>query len=352
MAKRPNTAESPSSPNKFPKEEPLSPCKVSVADNHATVSGVLTMLSPIRPKKYFDGELTDGEATMRLVGFDKSKLDQLRPFCEYELPVTLRDCNIKRSVYNDTLEIVLRNHTKIEHSTMGFKIADLKTAGSLLIPLKEVNSLPQHKRVTVQATVIKVHEPKQAKTTNKQDITIADESSKATLTLWGSDVGTVELNASYQFNRLEIRIFMGKVYLSFPSAASFARINPIENLITNDSSSSSDEEEDLAGASIIGLKDMETQYGCVNCNKTVTPTDSQTGTCDTCDTTQMLHPKVSAKLIIKCGDTKVTLKAFDDAIQAITQQPTSPKTSPQDLLFTPPFRCSYNKFHIITKISH
>jgi hypothetical protein len=50
---------------------------------------------------------------MRLV------VEQLGPFCDYSLPVTLRNCVIQRNKY-DQLEIVVKSHTKIEQSTVAF----------------------------------------------------------------------------------------------------------------------------------------------------------------------------------------------------------------------------------------
>ena len=42
----------------------LSTSKLTQATPNATVSGVVTSLSPIHPSRYFDGEITDGECMM------------------------------------------------------------------------------------------------------------------------------------------------------------------------------------------------------------------------------------------------------------------------------------------------
>ena len=83
MAKRPLKLDSP--PSKMKKEEPLSPNKISATDNRGTVSGLLATPSPtLKPTKYSNAELTDSDALMRVVGFDKSKLEKLKPFCDYQ----------------------------------------------------------------------------------------------------------------------------------------------------------------------------------------------------------------------------------------------------------------------------
>lgn len=304
MAKRPLNLDSP--PSKMKKDEPLSPSKISATDNHATVSGLLSTLSPmLKPSKYFDAELTDGDALMRVVGFDKSKLEKLKPFSDYQIPVTLRDRVIQRNKYKDALEIALKSHTKIEDSQMAFEIPNIKTAGSSIVSLSQIPSLPPHQRVTVQAKVLKVNAPQQVGRRFKQDVTIADETSKCILTLWDDHIGTIQANTSYQFNKLETRSYIGKVYLSFPSMPTFDTIDPVATKITTTDSASSDEDEDLICASIIGVKDMEIHHTCINCNKSITPNDEQTGVCHNCNITQKLTSKVTAKLIVKCGETKV-----------------------------------------------
>ena len=280
---------------------------------------------------------------MRVVGFDKTKLEKLWPYYEYQVPVTLRDCVIQRNKKGN-LEIVLKTHTKIEQSTLSFEISDPKTAGSVVVTLEELSSLPEHTRVTIRATVIRVHESQNVgkRRIMKQDVTIADSTATATLTLWDKNVGILQPNVSYQFNRLVTCSYMGKAYLSFPLVVSFDIIDPINGLCTNDYASSSDEEEDLTSASIIGLKDLETYYACINCSKTMTPNDQRIGVCNNCNITQKLTSKQTARLIVKSGAAKITLKAYDDVIKVIAQSNTL-EVSAQELLFAPMFDCSYNK---------
>ena len=70
---------------------------------------------------------------------------------------------------------------------------------------------------------------------------------------------------------------MGTTYMSYPSVVSFNEIAPISVSEINDSQSS-DEDEGLEQASIVGVKDLETVYSCINCNKTVIPVDTEVGT--------------------------------------------------------------------------
>jgi ssDNA-binding replication factor A large subunit len=68
-----------------------------------------------------------------------------------------------------------------------------------MIQLKDIPGIPEHTCVTVQAMVVKVHQPqKVGEKRVKQDVTIADTTGKATLTLWDNDIGALEANNAYQ----------------------------------------------------------------------------------------------------------------------------------------------------------
>ena len=62
---------------------------------------------------YFDGEISDAKASIRLFGFDSSvkrKLD------EVDGPVTLSHCEVKRSRMGQNMEILLNSTTQIQQA--------------------------------------------------------------------------------------------------------------------------------------------------------------------------------------------------------------------------------------------
>ena len=82
---------------------------------------------------------------------------------------------------------------------------------------------------------------------------------------------------------------------------------------------------------------MEIHHTCI---KPITPNNDQTGVYN-----------ITAKLIVKCGETKVMLKASDDTIQAITECTlASSQIITRNLLFSQLFTGFYNIFHVITKV--
>ena len=353
MTKRsPSQTELPKTPpTKVTKDQPLlSPSKITSVDEHATVTGLLASLSPIKPSRYFDAELTDGESLIRLVGFDKAKQRQLQPFSEDKLPVTLKDCLIQRNKYNDNLEIVIKPYTKIEESQMKFEVHDLKTAGSPVISLSQLNDLHEHERVTVRVTIVKVYDVQKVGTKTKQDVLVADTTGKATITLWEADINSLQEERSYQLSRLEIREFMGKKRLSFPPASkSIDEISDIESIECNPSSD--EDEEQLHTVTVSAIKDLESVYRCINCNKNMEPSASQIITCQICHSTQKLpEPQLAAKLIVHTKASKLTLKANDRVLREIAQSQ-SDTITPHDILFAPAFTCCYNRYNIITNVS-
>lgn len=93
MAKRALEPTTPQSRKKKPKEmeqtpppPPLSSAEITGPHNLTTVNGMIASVSPIKPFKYFDGELTDGDGIIRFVGFSKEQCERLHSFCEERKP--------------------------------------------------------------------------------------------------------------------------------------------------------------------------------------------------------------------------------------------------------------------------
>ena len=43
---------------------------------------------------FFDGELSDGEQIVRVVGYEKKQFEKLEGYCESQKPCCLKDCAI------------------------------------------------------------------------------------------------------------------------------------------------------------------------------------------------------------------------------------------------------------------
>ena len=134
---------------KFPKDLPLSPSDVTTFHQRATITVVL---APLWPFHYFNGELTDGQLIIQVVGFNRAKQQKLQSFCNYSRPVTLRACHIQQT----NSRTLLKWSSKL---TQKFAIRETvwhtwpKIAGSSVIQLNQVNQLPQHERVPINVSV-------------------------------------------------------------------------------------------------------------------------------------------------------------------------------------------------------
>ena len=75
---------------------------------NAKVTGVITSLSPIKGNiPYFDGEISDGKASIRLFGFDSSVKMKLMDLSHFE---------VKRSRMGQNMEILLNSTTQIQQA--------------------------------------------------------------------------------------------------------------------------------------------------------------------------------------------------------------------------------------------
>ena len=95
------------------KQAVLSPSKISPPAPHTTVDTLVALLSP-PPKsgRYFDGELTDGEKVIRLIGFRKAQRDILESYYKKKLAVTLEGCRVQFNQANKKREVVTKDYTK------------------------------------------------------------------------------------------------------------------------------------------------------------------------------------------------------------------------------------------------
>ena len=73
-------------PKKAKEQLALSPGEIVSPEPHATIHA---SVSPVKPSRYFDGELTNGETIIRVVGFDKKQREKLQSYCDRQLPVKI-----------------------------------------------------------------------------------------------------------------------------------------------------------------------------------------------------------------------------------------------------------------------
>ena len=333
------------------KEEVLTPLMISDPIPNTTVEAVI--LSLLSHPRYFDGELTDGEKIIRFVAFDTNQGKTMDTFFKKKTPVSLQGCRVQYNKTYHRLEVVVKSYTKISPSTRKFKVENLKTVGATRICISDLPKMNEYDRVVIQCHVIKLDIPKiVGGGKRKQDVTIADKTGSAILTVWERDIGTIKLEQSYQFNRVTVRTFQGKINLSLPSTgATVEEIEDLEDIVT-DTSDEENTDEIIQAAKVIAVNNLEAIYYCMICKKgRLTSSKPGLGTCEDCHTIQTLNKqKLTAKLFLEGADvtTHVRVRAYEDMLKAITGKD---KVTAENLLSAPVFDASYNDYHVITGIS-
>lgn len=190
----------------------LTPKKIKSTESHATVEGAITAVSPSKNNSsFFDGELTDGHAVIRVVGFDRAQHSTLREFQTKGLPVTLTNCVIQANKLSKKLEIVLKGYTQIELSNTKFDLSEVATVGSDTIFLSSLPNKKDFDKVTVRIKVVRIGNPESVgRNKTKQDISISDATANACLTIWEQDIGKFQIGLSYQLNHFNVRSYRGK----------------------------------------------------------------------------------------------------------------------------------------------
>ncbi len=113
-------------------------------------------------------------------------------------------------------------------------------------------------RVTASVAILRVKEPESVGNGKlKQEVVIADQTAKATLILWESDVNKLKVNESYKLSRLQVNVFGGNHELQL--ARSGCTVEAIDPIDTGDVMCDTDATADnvLVSAVIIGVQNLE-----------------------------------------------------------------------------------------------
>ena len=172
----------------------MSPAEIKSPDASATVSALVTSLSPIKAKEQtFFGELSDGGVVVPLLGFDKPQREKLEQFYLSKKPVTLNNCQISLNKAGKP-QVIIKSYTILkEASGTAFQTFDPNTLASPLLPVSNVFTLKEYDRVTVRVAVVIVIEAQHVSNDKvKQEVTVADNLASTTLSLWGKDIGKLK----------------------------------------------------------------------------------------------------------------------------------------------------------------
>ena len=145
------------------------------------------------------------------------------------------------------------------------------------------------------------------------EVTVADSTAAARITLWQSDINTVEEFESYYFKGMSVRSFKNEKNLSKPKDdASITLIDDIGDVVSDDLPQNS---VTVHNAEVIGVQSLQSYAACLACNGKVNEVDADTNIaqCSKCQMSQPLKrckQQLSAKLYIQNGEECLSLSAF------------------------------------------
>lgn len=193
-----------------------------------SVHGVVGQVSPMTVGKtgkgYFHALLTDGAQDVKIVGFGKSQRNILKDLEEQGDPVALKGCRIKRSRYTSDMEVILRPETNLTLSPKKIKVdPDRLAVKNSDINVKDVETMPRFKRVSLYAKVIRVDEAAVVSDGLKvQNVIIADANRAIKMALWEDDIGHLSKGKSYHLVNVVVNSFQGDKFLQFPKSGAEA----------------------------------------------------------------------------------------------------------------------------------
>ena len=246
----------------------------------AILHGKLTSLSPIkkgRKSDYFDGRICDGRRKLRFVGFSEQQQKKMNDFFDNKDSIVLSDCEVKPSRQGVDMEVLLKRGTLIQKSPKKF---DVTQESDAVVPLSNMDTAKMYEPMTVEVKVAKVLSPFAiSPDLTKQDVIVADKSTTGKVTLWASDIGTLEIRKSYRLKHFTVREYNCQKYLSMPKDG--GTIIPILDISEVNVQEVNVEVADieLNNGTIVGVQQLDSYKLCMKCKARVEPQTLPLGRC-------------------------------------------------------------------------
>lgn len=217
--------------------------------------------------------------------------------------------------------------TDIEESDKNIeveKVAAVSTSFGKIITLDEVSATGAFQRVICEVKVLSVGVGMEVNGgKHKQDIVIGDSTGKAKLTLWESEIDTLQENMSYRLNGMIVREFKGKFFLSTSKENSNIEvIDDIGMVAEVDNDDVFTIFDKLKSVRIVGVETLDSYSGCMKCNGKVISDveESELGICGRCGMMQCTtdcKKEITAQLRVKFGGGIICLRAFGKILEEI-----------------------------------
>ena len=157
---------------------------------HGTFVGDVSPIKSSRKRadvKYFDGWISDKEATATVVSFMPKLRENVERACNTKEAIAITNCIVQRSKTEGckNLEIVVGSHSNVQNPPKKFSIDNEKVQlqcdegdAVKVKPLDEIIQMAVHQRITIEGKVQSVEKIEKVKVRrtmlHKQDVIIAD----------------------------------------------------------------------------------------------------------------------------------------------------------------------------------
>ena len=185
------------------------------------------MLSPVKKARsgveYYNGQVTDGSSTVRIVGFDATSQTKLFQFAKQRTHIKATNCAIRCNI-NNQLEIHVNKGTTFTMSPrkLDFKYADDQQLASL-VSISDIQKTADGIFINLQARITKVAPAKTVTANIVQEIELQDDTGIITMSVWNNNVDKLHESTSYCFSKLLVRTYHNEKILSSPTQVRILR---------------------------------------------------------------------------------------------------------------------------------
>ena len=135
---------------------------------------------------------------------------------------------------------------------------------------------------------------------------------------WNARVDTLQASATYFFQKLYLRSYMGEKVLTLPMASSFTEVNDGDDFAVQPCD---DSVENLENANIVAIQHLKIRFTCVHCAH---PLELSQGSivycCTLCNCFQLIDSykvSIAANILFTSSETKQLLKVGTDTITTL-----------------------------------
>uniref|UniRef100_A0A1X7U2L1 Replication protein A OB domain-containing protein n=1 Tax=Amphimedon queenslandica TaxID=400682 RepID=A0A1X7U2L1_AMPQE len=292
----------------------------SAAAENPEITCMIQSLSPMKKSKkgndYYTGVCSDGNKSMRIIGFDSHSNEQLLSYKSKGETVAIKNCTVKTGP-SEEIELFINRTSKIEYSP---KKIDVKP---IVVPDKtipEILALEDGVIVNVTAKVLSAELPRSVSRGLVQDVVLTDGHNTIDLSVWEENTNKLEPLKSYNFESLYTRSYRGTRTLTLSRQSTFTLTDHITEVEPDD------EKIDIViDAKIVGVQNFCIHISCINCrnNLPLSTTFSQYLRCSNCSVLQSIYEReydVTTNLIVVGRDDPLrNMKACKDIIVKILQ---------------------------------